>query len=208
MPLPEFIQNLLPKQEQQRQGVPDNVWDLVSTKPAQEERELTKMTLDQQIKTLLEQAPQQTALDLIREEEGFFGTPTPDSEGVLTVGSGFNLTQPDVARLVDAAVIQGRRPISEEENMRILKILVDRAENDAKAVIPTYDKLDPARQRILTSMAYQLGRNGLRGFEKMGKAIAVEDWNEAANQIWDSEAAKQTPNRFKRNREMFRAGGE
>ena len=45
-------------------------------------------------------------------------------------------------------------------------------------------------------MAYQAGEEGLRGFDKMLKALGRDDYEEAARQIVDSKMGrKQTPRR-------------
>jgi lysozyme len=69
-----------------------------------------------------------------------------------------------------------------------------------------YPSLNDARQAVIISMAYQLGFAGLLKFRKMWVAIERQDYVDAANQIMDSLAARQTPNRYKRNAEMMRTG--
>jgi lysozyme len=55
-------------------------------------------------------------------------------------------------------------------------------------------------------MAHQIGIYGILKFKNMLSALYRADYNEAANQMLDSLAARQTPARWKRNAEQMRTG--
>ena len=57
---------------------------------------------------------------------------------------------------------------------------------------------------VMLDMAYQMGVNGLKGFKNMLRAIHDLDWEKAADELLDSNYARQTPNRAKRNAELLR----
>ena len=56
---------------------------------------------------------------------------------------------------------------------------------------------------ILTEMVFQLGKNGVRKFKKMLRAITIKDYQEASVQMIDSKWARQTPERAKRLAKMM-----
>jgi lysozyme len=59
---------------------------------------------------------------------------------------------------------------------------------------------DYVRRAVLYNMAFQLGINGLLGFEKMIAAYRIKDYRTAAEEMLDSlwASEKQTPKRAKR----------
>ena len=63
---------------------------------------------------------------------------------------------------------------------------------------------DDAADLVMLDMAYQMGVGGLLKFEKMLAAIACEDYETAADELLDSNYARQTPNRAKRNAYLLR----
>lgn len=150
-------------------------------------------------------------LALIQEEEGFRAKPFLDTEGNLTVGSGFNLDDSRVRPMISQDVIEGRRELQQVENRRILEVLANRARQDAISFVgdeKTFTNMAPARQRTLINMAFQLGLTKLNQFSRLRAAILSGDTESAAAEILDSLAAQQTPARFQRNADRFRRGGE
>ncbi len=125
--------------------------------------------------------------ELIRDE-GRKTKPYRDSELILTIGVGWNLEQwglPD--HIID----------------QLFTISINRAVTDAKAVIPNFEYLHPARQRVLVNMAFNLGRKRLRGFRLMNRAIAKRRWKEAAKEMLDSKWARQVKGRAVRLAEVM-----
>ena len=62
-----------------------------------------------------------------------------------------------------------------------------------------------AVQHALINMAFQLGVNGLLGFEKMWAHLDNHDYEAAADEALDSRWATQTPARAKRVTDMMRS---
>ncbi len=125
--------------------------------------------------------------ELIRDE-GRKTKPYRDSEGILTIGVGWNLEEwglPD--HIID----------------QLTKISINRAISDAKHVIPSFEYLHPARQRVLVNMAFNLGRKRLGGFKLMRRAIAKRNWKEAAREMLDSKWARQVGRRATRLAEVM-----
>lgn len=77
---------------------------------------------------------------------------------------------------------------------------------DCKVNIPFFDNLDSERQYALIDMCFNLGIKGLLGFKKMLGALAVGNWERAAEECLDSDYARQTGERAKRISEVFRCG--
>lgn len=69
---------------------------------------------------------------------------------------------------------------------------LDIAIQDAIDVVgaDTFDKLSSERQDVLVDMSYNLGKPKFMKFKKMLAAVVAGDFNEAANQILDSDAAR------------------
>ena len=90
--------------------------------------------------------------------------------------------------------------ITQEQADYLFKNDIEDAIADASAVCEEYwNTLTPLRQEVLVSMAYNLGRTGLRKFRRMHTALLKNDFDEAANQMLDSEAAReQAPARYQR----------
>ena len=85
-------------------------------------------------------------------------------------------------------------------------------ENDIKRVqkelesIEGFSLLSEPRQRIIAEMIFNLGKRNLMKFKNMWKAIQLQDWNRAANEMLDSLWAKQVGKRASRLAARMRTG--
>lgn len=70
-----------------------------------------------------------------------------------------------------------------------------------------FKELNEPRQAVILSMIFQLGAKGFADFKQTIRFIELGQYNSAANEMLDSEWAKQTPNRAKRHSNQFRSGG-
>lgn len=140
---------------------------------------------------------------LLRQEEGVTHEPYIDSLGYPTVGVGFKLGPRGIPlshytfSLEDETINCWLR-----SHISIIQKKMTVNSGIANALIPC----NQARQDILTSMAYQMGVNGLAYFHKALTAISQEDWEEAATQMLNSTWAKQTPARAWRHAGVMRSG--
>lgn len=118
----------------------------------------------------------------IASDEGCKLKPYKCPAGKLTLGWGRNIEE---------------RGISKEEADFMFK-------NDMKEVRASlrpygwYNTLSLSRQAVLENMVFNMGISRLLGFKKMIEALKNKDFNEAAEQIIDSNAAKQLQNRYQR----------
>lgn len=127
---------------------------------------------------------------LIGADEGCRLKPYRDIKGVLTIGYGRNLEE------------NGIRP-SEAAMMRDNDI----AEVEAEAAkFPYFAGLSPNRQLVILSLLYNLGATKFRGFKRFGAAMLRFDYETAADEILDSDAARDLPQRYGRLADMMRHG--
>lgn len=61
-----------------------------------------------------------------------------------------------------------------------------------------YHALDDVRLSVVLDVAYNTGENGLLHFPKMLAAIGAKDWQTAAAELLNSDAARQLPARYQR----------
>ena len=113
---------------------------------------------------------------LIRHES-YERKPYRDSEGIITIGVGWNLEE---------------HGLPDDMIDRLLDMSITSAELTLGALLPGWEtKLNNTRQIVLLDMAFNLGQHRLGGFKKMWAAVKAQDWEEAANQMMDSKWAGQ-----------------
>ena len=123
--------------------------------------------------------PVAAVLGRLKTEEGFSGTPYPDSRLHPTIGYGTKL------------------PITKAEGAWLLETrLADTHARFAKAWM-SYGGLNQARQGALLDIAYEVGVEGLLGFHDMLAALERGDWAGAQAAALASLWAKEVPARAK-----------
>jgi lysozyme len=127
----------------------------------------------------------------LKADEGLRLSAYRDSRGVLTIGYGRNL---DVLTITPE---QAERWLIEDLNA---------AYHALDSRCPWAEELDPARHGILLQMVFNLGICGFLGFRRMLTALQRRDFNTAALEILNSDAAKQAPNRYARFARVIREG--
>jgi lysozyme len=128
----------------------------------------------------------------LREEEGWRAFPYPDHLGFNTIGYGF---------LIDPQKGVGLpKPVGE---FWLRYALNERVEAFRK-LWPAFDDQPKDIKHALSLMAYQLGSAGLFKFKRMLAALQVGYRDVAADELLDSEFAKQTPARVKRIEKLIR----
>lgn len=129
---------------------------------------------------------------LLIEHEGLCLTAYRDS--VLrktTIGVGRNLDDKGISR--DEAIMLLNRDIAD-------------AIDAARRLCPTYDALTHARRMVLVSMAFNLGERGLASFRRFLDAVQREAYDEAADEMLDSDWAQQVKGRAVALARMMRYG--
>ena len=146
--------------------------------------------------------------DQVKKDEGSRDKGYLDSEGILTIGVGFNLKRDDAeeqlimagVKPADVASVMkvGGKSLTPEQIDTLLQTSFQKAEKDMRDLYPTSDAMPQDVKDVLINMSFQMGKQGLRDFSKMNKAIGKGDWKEAKKEMGDSLWAKQTPSRSKR----------
>lgn len=124
-------------------------------------------------------------------DEGNKSKPYTDTVGKLTIGVGRNLTD---------------RGLSADEVNYLLSNDINIATQDAKKLVPGFDKLDDVRQEVLVNMAFNLGLARLGGFKKFLSAVNAGNFAKASVEMLDSVWAKQVGARAIRLSNAMRTG--
>ena len=135
-------------------------------------------------------------LELINElkrEEGFRDRVYQCSEGVDTIGYGFNvkyLSKDELA--LNGGFIE---PMSEEIATKILEAKVSKLIKSVDEVYSWIDNLPEVVKIGIYDMIYQLGIKGFGSFVNTQKYLKLLDYPKAIENIKNSKWAKQTPRR-------------
>ena len=114
-----------------------------------------------------------------------------DSVGKWTGGVGRNLTD---------------RGFRDDEIDLMLSNDIDEAIGIARALVPTFDKLDDVRQEVVANMAFNLGMTRLAGFKQFIAALVRFDYQRATSEMMDSKWYDQVGDRGKRLAYAMREG--
>lgn len=112
------------------------------------------------------------------------------SQGRWTIGVGWNLDAWSLPSDI-AVYLEVHGEITEGMIERLLDISVETATRQCRDIYPGFDGFGEARRFALVDFVYNVGGFGALGFKKMRKAIIAGDWQEAAEQIRDSEYWRQ-----------------
>lgn len=118
--------------------------------------------------------------DLLIYHEGLRLKPYTDIGNKLTIGVGRNLEDSG---------------ISKEEAMMLLHNDIKRVSAQLDENIPWWRSLSDTRQKVLISMAFNLGLTGLLGFHDMLSSLQEGDYSTAATHMLNSRWASQVGNR-------------
>ncbi len=125
--------------------------------------------------------------DMLKAQEGtgphngdrFF--PYIDTAGKITIGYGRNLSAKGLSAL--------------QVNMNFTEDIAD-AIDAVRHNCSCYDQLSRPRQLVLISLAFNLGQEGLGKFVKFLGALHLGKYDDAANELLNSKAAKDDPHRY------------
>lgn len=137
---------------------------------------------------------------MTKDYEGFRDTIYMDSEGKRTVGYGFNLDDPLIAKMLPREVATGGRPITQKEADELFEVFYSNAMDDAVAYAggeKSFSSLPIEAQNVIVDMAYNLGKTKLDGFVDTKKAMLKRDWKNMAAEMKDSNWYKQVGRRSK-----------
>jgi len=138
---------------------------------------------------------------MLKKEEGFRAKPYFCSENFPTIGYGEKIGD----KYEPLPNIETTEPVAYK------KMLSTCASNEKTLLnnpdlYRCYFHLNDNRKAVMLSIVYQIGIYGLLKFKKLIPALQNASYEKAANEILDSLAARQTPDRWKRNAEQMRTG--
>ena len=134
---------------------------------------------------------------LLEFEEGRRRSAYKCTNGFWTIGVGHRLTDKELGMYEER--------ISNSEVDNLLETDITEATEAAKKY-PWFDKLNEARQGVVISMIFQLGKFGFDKFQNTIKLLAKHQYDAASVQMLMSLWAKQTPGRAKRHAEQMKTG--
>ena len=123
----------------------------------------------------------QGLIDRLKRFEGFRRYAYQCSQGKLTIGYG---------TMIERGGYGVPEHIAEALLIEYTEQLTRRFEE-----LDWFRDLDQPRREAIIEMAYQMGYDGVLGFERMINAIKAEDWGRVHAEALDSRWAEQTPAR-------------
>lgn len=141
-----------------------------------------------------------------KQFEGWSPTIYKDSVGKRTIGYGFNLDDPTIAKVIPEDVRKGERPMNKADAEPVFQKLYTNARADAIKFIgqDKFNALDSNLQESLTDLSYNLGYNRLSQFKNFKAAVLKDDYAKAADQLKSSKWYKQVGNRSKYHVDVFK----
>jgi lysozyme len=141
--------------------------------------------------------------DLIRADEGLRLTVYDDATGD-PIGPGSVVKgHPTIGY---GRCLDSRHGITQGEADTFLYADVDQWEIELKQAFRWFTRLNEPRQAVLVSMAHQMGIDGLKRFGNALEAMQSGAWEIAAQELFRSKWARQTPARAKRLANIMRTG--
>ena len=130
------------------------------------------------------------AMPRLKTDEGFRAVKYTDTAGHETIGYGFN---------IDAG-------ISQYAATQLLLAQVTELGTDL-AAYGWFQGLDDVRASVLLELAFNLGLAGLLHFPAMLSFVGAKNWQGAHDELLNSEAARQLPNRYQMLANLLLTGG-
>jgi lysozyme len=111
----------------------------------------------------------------LKTAEGWSPVPYTDTVGIWTIGYGHALIKEPPS---------GLRWTKGQSETQLLRDVAD-AIHDASS-FAWFPTLDAVRQEVIVELAFNMGLPRLQGFRKMIAALAVKDYDRAADELQDS----------------------
>jgi hypothetical protein len=133
-----------------------------------------------------------------------------DSEGIPSVGIGFNLERGDAIEKLKKlgtdwkGIMDGTVGLTDPQMDLLFQWCWDEAIAYAKKLFPNWEEIMPEARMVLADMSYQM-RSRLLGFVKMRAAVAKLDYPRMISEFRNSKYAKQCPSRVNRNAAVIEA---
>jgi GH24 family phage-related lysozyme (muramidase) len=140
---------------------------------------------------------------LIRDHEGVRSRVYPDSEGILTIGVGFNLQKNGATQRIAALSVDyndlcaGNCELNDDQVDKLFEDDLNTAVADAKTCVSNFSLHPEDVQTAIVDMVFNLGVTRFSKFTATIAALEADppDYCKAAVEMRDSAWAKQVPNR-------------
>lgn len=157
------------------------------------------------------ETPRPVSQSVITSEEGVRPISYTDTTGHRTVGIGFNMDASAARDIWKRAgipesfqdVYDGKVALSQDSIDKLYGKTSKGAERAARAVVPQFDKLGENQRAALTSLVFQLGRDGLSKFKRTLSYLTEGNGKAVENSLLSSLLAKQAPARTRRTALML-----
>ena len=148
--------------------------------------------------------------DLIQKHEGRRLYVYCDTKGLRTIGIGFNLDAPGAPALcarmgIDYAAVCGGVALTPTQMDAVFQYQLTEVLCQAAMIFPTWATLPQNVQAVIADMLFNMGEAKFLGFVRAIAAIKAGQWQYAADEIEDSEWAKEVPTRAKDDAVLLRS---
>lgn len=142
-------------------------------------------------------------IPILNYEEGYRERPYIDTLGYPTIAGGIKIG-PKGASLANYTFTVPRTVGDVWKHVIVTAKQAEMSRNPS--IANAMKQCNPAREDILTSMAFQLGTDGLAAFQKTLLFISNGDFISASREMLNSLWARQTSARARRHAEVMRTG--
>lgn len=139
--------------------------------------------------------------ELIEKHEGRRKTVYTDSRGILTIGVGWNLEDPDSDVIaghfgLDLADLKaGTAALTDDQINQVRDYQINEAILAAKKIFPNFDTMPQNPQAVIVDMIFNLGETRFTKFVSTIGQLKAGNWKQAAIDAAASLWAKQVPHR-------------
>lgn len=158
----------------------------------------------QQVQQNVQSPSTENIRSFISANEGRRNRVYRDTEGIPTIGIGFNLNRNDAAsrlRSVGADYNQirsGRAALTDQQVDALFNGDLATAGAAARSFLPNLETYPPGVQIALTDLAFNLGGQGLSNFRNLQRSLTNRNFEQAANDLRDSRWYGQVGDRAER----------
>ena len=143
------------------------------------------------------------AKDLIKKHEGIRDKVYHDTEGIPTIGVGFNLYRKDAVSRISSlglnyqSVLDGETSLTDRQIENLFEYDLMRAVSNASRFLPNFEQQPKEIKIVVVNMAYNLGLTRLNKFVKFRQALMDNNYLLAADEMINSKWYNQVGNRSK-----------
>lgn len=145
----------------------------------------------------------EAAKSLIRQHEGVRNIVYNDTEGIPTIGVGFNLRKGGAAQRIESLgvnyndILTGTAKLTDAQVEELFDGDFNLAETDCNEVVSSFSSHPDEVQSAIVDMMFNLGETRFRKFQNLIAALQATppDYAGAMREMLDSKWARQGPNR-------------